>query len=66
MASDEYESDSQGSPKKKDVKDKGQGKKSKSKSAKDEEKEKNLESAVHLLIEKNEEKNEMVGPISYV
>lgn len=65
MASDEYESDSQGSPKKKAVKDKGQGKKSKS--PKDgEEKEKNLESAVHLLIEKNEEKNELVGPILYV
>ena len=46
------------------MKDKGQGKKSKSKDG--EEKEKNLESAVHLLIEKNEEKNELVGPILYV
>ena len=61
MASSEYESDSQGSPKKKAVKDKGKGKKSKS--HKEDEDGKSLESAVHILIKQNEEKSERVGPI---
>ena len=45
------------------MKDKGQGKKSKS--PKDSH-EKTLETAMNILIVKNEEKNEKVGPSLYV
>ena len=63
MASDDYDSDL-ASPKKKGVKDKGQGKKSKSHDeGKEREGKRTLETAVNILIEKNEEKNDKVGPI---